>query len=224
MRAFTVARLAHCSERRTGAYVVVLLQDAAEEPVLGGGDRLDDEAVIGRKVEERAALSRRPKLGQDIAAGQGHLLGGWPPSDGVSARARLTGGANWKHVSESDQIVAGINVKVLAQLAEDPRRIVLELEVVLGRRRQLIARAVCGSAAALGQRSAGPTSSRTRVAYMSNASLCAAEKSLATGSRPGLAWQRETCNERTPRWRSVGQSWATRETLCGHQWSPACIP
>lgn len=43
--------------------LVVLPEDSPEELVLIVVDRLDDEAVVARKVEERSRLSRRPKLG-----------------------------------------------------------------------------------------------------------------------------------------------------------------
>jgi hypothetical protein len=88
---------------------VVVLQDREQELVLAVPDRLDDEAVVARKVEERARLARRAELGQDV-------LGG-----------------------EREQVVGRIEAEELADVAEDPGRVVLELEVVLGRRRELVA-------------------------------------------------------------------------------------
>ena len=72
-------------------------------------DGLDDEAVVAREVEETPGLAGTSQLGEDVLAREGK------------------------------QIVGGIEMKVLAQLAEDPWRIVLEFEVVLGRRRKLVA-------------------------------------------------------------------------------------
>jgi hypothetical protein len=88
---------------------VVVLQDREQELVLAVPDRLDDEAVVARKVEERARLARRAELGQDV-------LGG-----------------------EREEVVGRIEAEELADVAEDPGRVVLELEVVLGRRRELVA-------------------------------------------------------------------------------------
>lgn len=82
--------------------LVVLLEDAPEELVLGMSDRLDDEPVVAREVEERPRFARRAEFGEDVFGGEG------------------------------DEVVGGVEVEVLAQLAEDPRRVVLELEVVLG--------------------------------------------------------------------------------------------
>jgi len=92
--------------------LVILLEDAAQELVLGVSDRLDDEPVVARKVEEGARLARRAQLGEDV-------LGG-----------------------ERDEVVGGVEVEVLAQLPEDPRSVIFELEVVLGRGRELVADAV----------------------------------------------------------------------------------
>ena len=88
---------------------VVVLQDREQELVLAVPDRLDDEAVVAREVEERARLARRAELGQDV-------LGG-----------------------EREQVVGRIEAEELADVAEDPGRVVLEFEVVLGRRRELVA-------------------------------------------------------------------------------------
>jgi hypothetical protein len=93
--------------------LVVVLQDRAQELVLRVPDRLDDEAVVARKVEERPALARRTEFRQDVLGGEG------------------------------DEVVGRVEVEVLAQLAEDPRSIVFELEVVFDRGRELIADTVC---------------------------------------------------------------------------------
>lgn len=92
--------------------LVIFLEDAPQELVLRVSDRLDDEAVVAREVEKGARLARRAQLGEDVLGGKG------------------------------DEVVGGVEVEVLAQLAEDPRSVVLELEVVLGRRRELVADAV----------------------------------------------------------------------------------
>jgi len=49
--------------------VVVVLEDFAEELVLGVVDGLDDVLVIAGEIEEAAALARGAKLGQDVFAG-----------------------------------------------------------------------------------------------------------------------------------------------------------
>ena len=46
--------------------LIVLLQDPTEELVLVVVDRLDDEAVVAREVEERAGFTGRAELGQDV--------------------------------------------------------------------------------------------------------------------------------------------------------------
>lgn len=88
--------------------LVVLLEDAPEELVLRVPDRLDDEAVVAREVEERARLAGRAELGEDVLGGEG------------------------------DEVVTRVEVEVLAEFAKDPGGVVLELEVVLGRRRELV--------------------------------------------------------------------------------------
>ncbi len=65
-------------------------------------DRLDDEPVIARKVEERPRLAGRAQLRQDV-------LG-----------------------SEGEKVVRRVEVEeVFAQLTKDPGGVVLKLEVVL---------------------------------------------------------------------------------------------
>ena len=93
--------------------VVVLLQYGSEEFVFCVMDRLDNEAVVAREVEKGAGFARRSELGEDVLR------------------------------SERKQVVGRVKIEViLAQDAEDPRGVVLELEVVLGRRCQLVSDAV----------------------------------------------------------------------------------
>jgi hypothetical protein len=119
--------------------LVILLENAAQELVLRVSNRLDDEPVVARKVEEGARLARRAQLGEDV-------LGG-----------------------ERDKVVGGVEVEVLAQLPEDPRSVVLELEVVLGRGRELVA-----DAGEEGRSARYPTGEEGLTAYMSNENLCRA--------------------------------------------------
>jgi hypothetical protein len=93
--------------------LMVVLEDGAKKFVLRVRDRFDDEPVVAREVEERPRLSGRAEFGQDVFGG------------------------------EREQVVGGVQVEMfLAQVAKDPRRVVLEFEVVLGRRSELIADAV----------------------------------------------------------------------------------
>ena len=88
---------------------MVGFEDVAEELVLGVVDGLDDEAVVAREVEEAARLARRAELGEDVLRG------------------------------ERDEVVGRVELEVvLAQLAEDERRVVFELEVVLCGRREFV--------------------------------------------------------------------------------------
>jgi hypothetical protein len=81
--------------------LVVCRQHAPQELVFGVVDRLDNEPVVPREVEETATLPGRAELRQDV-------LGG-----------------------ERKEVVRGVNVEVfLAEFAKDPRRVVFELEVV----------------------------------------------------------------------------------------------
>jgi hypothetical protein len=92
--------------------LVVVLEDGAEELVLAVPDGLDDEAVVAGEVEERAALAGGAEFGEDVFGGEG------------------------------DEVVRGVEVKVLPKLAEDPGGVVFELEVVLDRRSKLVTDAV----------------------------------------------------------------------------------
>ena len=82
--------------------LVVLLELPEQVGVLAVVDRLDDEPVVAREVEERSRLARRAKLREDVLGREGEEIVGWIKME-----------------------------VVLAQLAEDPRSVVLELEVVL---------------------------------------------------------------------------------------------
>ena len=66
-------------------------------------NRLDDKAVVTREVEEGPGFSRRPELRKNILCGEGK------------------------------EIVGGVQVEtLLTKVAEDPRSIVFELEIILG--------------------------------------------------------------------------------------------
>lgn len=88
--------------------VKVVFEDFSHKLVLGVVDGLDDEAIVLRKVKETATLARRTQLREDVLARQ------------------------------RDQVIRCINVKVLSEMTKDPRRIVLELEIVLRGWRQLV--------------------------------------------------------------------------------------
>lgn len=89
--------------------LVVLFEDLAEELVLGVGDGLDDEAVVSGKVEEGARLAGRSQLAEDVLGRQGQKVVGW------------------------------IQVEPRPQLSKHPRCVILEFEVVFGRRGQFVA-------------------------------------------------------------------------------------
>ena len=89
--------------------IVVVFEDRPEEFVLCVMDRLDDEPIIAREVEEGARFPRRAKFREDVFRGQG------------------------------EEIVCGVESEVLlSQFAENPRRIVLEFKVVSRGWRQFI--------------------------------------------------------------------------------------
>jgi hypothetical protein len=69
--------------------------------VLGVANSFDYETVVPGKVEERTRFSRRAEFRQNVFGG------------------------------EREKIVGGVEMKVLAQGAKDPRSIVLEFKVVL---------------------------------------------------------------------------------------------
>ena len=70
--------------------------------MLGVMDRLNNILVVSGEVEEATTLPRRSKLRQNILPGKGH------------------------------QVVGRIQPKEGAKMSEDPGRIILELEVILG--------------------------------------------------------------------------------------------
>lgn len=92
--------------------VVVILEDPPEELVLGMVDGLDDVLIVSRKIEKASTLAGRSQFGKNVLASQRH------------------------------QVVRRVDLERLPQMAEHPGRVVLELEVVFGGRRQLVASAV----------------------------------------------------------------------------------
>ena len=80
---------------------MVVFENRPEVLVFGVMNRLDDEAIVPRKIKEGSRLSWRPEFGQNIFCRQGQ------------------------------QIIGRIQVKVVfTQFSKDPRRIILEFEVV----------------------------------------------------------------------------------------------
>lgn len=76
--------------------------------MLGVMDGFDDVLVIAGKVKETTRFSRRAQLGQDIFGGQRY------------------------------KVICRVKLEVLAKMAKDPGRVVLEFEVVLGRRSEFV--------------------------------------------------------------------------------------
>lgn len=91
-----------------GDMLEVVLEDLAKKLMLGMVNGLDDVLVVTREVEETAALARRAKFGQYILARQRH------------------------------EVICWVQSKACAEMAENPRRVVLKLEVVLGGGNQLV--------------------------------------------------------------------------------------
>jgi hypothetical protein len=90
--------------------LVIILEDRPEELVLRMRDGLDDESIVTGEVKEGARLSRRPKLRQNV-------LG-----------------------RERQEIIRGVKMEMLlAQVAENPRSVILELKVVFGGGSELVA-------------------------------------------------------------------------------------
>jgi hypothetical protein len=89
--------------------LVIVLEYLAQELVFGMVDRLDDETVVPRKVKEGTRFAGGPEFGENVFGG------------------------------EREEIVGRVEVKVLSKGAKDPGSVVLELEVVLCRRRELVA-------------------------------------------------------------------------------------
>jgi hypothetical protein len=92
-----------------GNVVVVVPQDLAKKLVFGVVYGFDDVLVVAGEIEEAAALAGRAELGKDVLAGQRY------------------------------EVVGGIELEVSAKMPEDPWSVVLELEVVLCGRSELVA-------------------------------------------------------------------------------------
>jgi hypothetical protein len=88
--------------------VIILLENFAEKLMFAVMNGLDDVLVVSRKVEEASTLAGRPKLGKNVLAGEGY------------------------------QVIGRIQPKRGSKMAEHPRCIVLEFEVVLGRWGELV--------------------------------------------------------------------------------------
>ena len=88
--------------------VVVVLEDFAEELVFAVVDGFDDVLVISGEIEEASTLSRGAKFGKDILA------------------------------SQRDEIICRIETKDGAEMSKDPRRVILEFEVILCRRSKFV--------------------------------------------------------------------------------------
>ena len=112
---------------------VIVLQDRAQEAVLGVADRLDDVAVVARKVEEGARLARRTELREDVLGRQREqVVGRIEPKvvlQVTEARLRQVQRTTLRSALSTH----------LSQVAKDPRRIIFELEVVSRRGRELVA-------------------------------------------------------------------------------------
>lgn len=104
---------------------VVLRKNFAEELCLVVVYSLDDVLVVAGEIKEAAGLARRAEFGEDIFVRQGHEIGG------------------------------RINVEELPEVSKDPWSIVLEFEVVFGRRGQLGAEDVKGCLAAFAEVNSG---------------------------------------------------------------------
>ena len=93
--------------------VVVISEDSTKEFMFGVMDCFDDVAVVAGEVEEGTGFSWRTEFGEDVFCGKGEEVVCWVQSE-----------------------------MPLAQIAENEGRVVLELEVVLGRRRKLVSNSV----------------------------------------------------------------------------------
>lgn len=88
---------------------VILSQDTAEEFMLRVVYRLDNETIVAREVKEGTGLARATKLGENVFCG------------------------------EREKVVGRVESKVIfTQLPKNPWRVVLELEVILRRRSELV--------------------------------------------------------------------------------------
>lgn len=90
--------------------VVIIFEDFSQEFVLAVMDGLDDVFVIAGEIEKGATLAGRTKLGEDVFRGQ------------------------------RNQILGRIQTERGAEMPKNPRRIILELEIVFGAGRQFAAR------------------------------------------------------------------------------------
>lgn len=92
--------------------VVVVFENLAEEFVFSVMDSLDDVLVVAREIEKAAALAWRAELGKNV------------------------------FTCQRDKVIGRVELEGSAEMTEDPWRIVLELEVVLGGRSKLVASSV----------------------------------------------------------------------------------
>jgi len=92
--------------------VVILTQNLSKKLVFGVVYCFDDILVIAREVEEASTFSRRPKFGENVFTREGH------------------------------EVISGVQSKYAPQMAENPRSIIFELEVVLGGWGQFVSGAV----------------------------------------------------------------------------------
>ena len=135
---------------------IVLSEYLSQQLVLRMVDCLYDIFVVPRKIEEAAAFAWGAEFRKYIFACQRHKIVGW------------------------------IKLKISSKMTEYPRRIVLELEVVLCRRGQFVA-----SASSLSEPKHLQLKNRT---HMSKENLCFASKSASMRSRSIFALVLETVN------------------------------
>jgi hypothetical protein len=88
---------------------MVVPQDRKQELVFGVSDSFDDETIVAREVEEGARFAWGAEFGEDILGGEG------------------------------EEVVGGVEMEVVfSEFAEDPGRVILEFEVVLGGRSEFV--------------------------------------------------------------------------------------
>lgn len=133
---------------------VVILENLAEKLVLAMVNSFDDVLVISGKVEKASTLSRRPELRENVLSCQRHEVIGW------------------------------IETEARTQMAEDPRSVVLKLEIVLGRGNEFIS-GTEGGLAATGKHSDERT-------HISKVDFCFASKSASVKSRSIFAFVLDT--------------------------------
>ena len=127
--------------------------------MFGVVDGFDNVFVVSRKIEEASALAWRTQLGKDILAGKGH------------------------------QIIGRVKSELCSQTSKNPRRIVLEFEVIFGRRSQFIT----GSNNSVRIRTTG-SREYAGIPYISKENLCLASKSAGVSSRSIFALILDTVN------------------------------